>query len=164
MLKTTYLARFNEDYEKYSKLLFGVAVHILMSAQEAEDVVQEVFIKYAEEIDKVENAKFWLVRTTSNKSIDRYRRQKTFQNYAGKVFDEVTRPFATISTKTSIKKELRSVLEKFDEKERTLLTLKFGYEMQYDEISKILEIPEGTIKSSISRILKRLGDARGEEP
>ena len=163
MLRTKNLSRFNEDYKTYSKLVFGVSVHILLATQEAEEVVQEVFLKYAEEFDTVENPKYWLVRAATNMSIDKHRRRKTFRNYADKVVNSVRTAFITISTRSAVKKELRGILESLNEKDRSLLTLKLGHGYQYEEIAEILGIPEGSVKSALSRLLKRLKDQRGSQ-
>lgn len=164
MLQTRNLQLFNEAYQKYSRLIYGISLHILFDAQEAEDVVQECFMSFASEIDQVENPKFWLARAASNKSIDRYRKLKTAKNHALQSKSaETNAQFFTISTQSAISKELQKILESLEEDERALLVLKLGYDYQYDEISKLLGIPEGTVKSQVFRLLKKIQEAHGAD-
>ncbi|MBU6375708.1 MAG: sigma-70 family RNA polymerase sigma factor [Bdellovibrionales bacterium] len=162
VLQTKNLSLFNATYTQYSKLLYGISLHILFNSEEAEDVVQECFIAFAEEMDKIENPKFWLVRAATNKSIDRYRRKKVVQGHADKeIASDDQAPFFTISTQLALSKELRTILASLKEQERALLILKLGYDYQYDELSSLLGVPEGSLKSQVSRLLKKIQSIHG---
>ncbi len=160
MLKTQHLPQFNADYEKYSRLVFSIAVHILLRQQDAEEVVQEVFILYAKNFETVENPKYWLCRTASNFSIDRIRRTNRFNHYVDGVINGAKTLFLTISTKAAINQELEGLLSELDAKDRSILILKLGYEFTFSEIAAMLEMPESSVKSKVTRFIEKMGNQK----
>ena len=65
-------------FEPLRGRLFGLAYRMLGSRAEAEDIVQEAYVRWHEvESGRIENAEAWLVTTTSRLAIDRLRRLKT---------------------------------------------------------------------------------------
>jgi RNA polymerase sigma-70 factor (ECF subfamily) len=70
---------FRELFERYSDRMYRLAVGMLDDDYEAEDVVQEAFMRFFEKIDTFEGRSAvgtWLYRTTYNLSIDRLRKRK----------------------------------------------------------------------------------------
>lgn len=60
---------FSEKYEKYSSTIFKIAITYLANKADAEDVMQDVFIKLlysSPDFDNDDYEKFWIIRTTSN--------------------------------------------------------------------------------------------------
>ena len=165
LLETTNIELFHQVYNKYSKLVYSVALHIVLSKQEAEEVVQDVFIKYCEhfnKIEKVEDPKYWLTKVTTNLCIDKYNRSKRFDNYSENPEHNLKTNSFTITTKIAVKEELQGILWSLNEKDRSILILKLGQDCNYREISDILGIPEGTVKSTLSRLLTRIKNVRKE--
>ena len=53
-----------------------------------------------------------------------------------------------------VRNELEKILTKVEAKTRMVLILKFMEEMEYSQISELMNIPEGTLKARVSRVLK----------
>ena len=73
-------AAYDELVRKYERQLFRIAQHITQNREDAEDVMQDAFIKAYEKIDQFQgNSKFytWLVRIAVNESLMRLRKRRT---------------------------------------------------------------------------------------
>ncbi len=61
----------NEDYQQLKPLLFSISYRMLGSISEAEDIVQETFLKaYQVDEEKLENKKAYLCKMVTNRSLD----------------------------------------------------------------------------------------------
>ena len=147
---------FNQTYQQYSKLVFSVALHIVLNVQEAEEVVQEVFIRLSQNLSQVENPKYWLIRATANHCYNQYHRKKLFAKYLEQTVHRFKTVFFTITNKMVIEDQLQRILVRLNRKERTMLLLKYGQEYQYNEIAQLLQISEGTVKSTLARIKNKI--------
>jgi RNA polymerase sigma-70 factor (ECF subfamily) len=152
--------RYQEPLRRYARRL-GCT-----DPSDAEDVLQEVFLKCFVNLNNYDPAlKFssWLYRIAHNETISLFRRKKVrpspvateedlalFENLSdGKnLLDDLARE--------SDATYLQSALGKVTEKYRTVLILRFFEEKSYTEISDIMEIPEGTVATYISRGKKEL--------
>jgi len=147
---------FNKIYADYSKLIFSVCYHILLSKAEAEEAVQEVFIRFSQNYKTIEKPKYWLVKVANNYCNEQYNRKKCHQNYLARTMNHAKTLMKTMTMFFSNSDELQKVFICLDKKERFLLTLKIGYDYKHEEIAEILEVPVGTVKSSLSRLLKKI--------
>ena len=74
------MAAFDELTKRYTAMIFRVAMHIAGSREDAEDIVQDAFLKAYEKLDQFQgNSKFytWLVRIAVNESLMRLRKRRT---------------------------------------------------------------------------------------
>src|SRR5579872_1046541 len=74
------VAAFDELVRKYERQVFRIAQHITQNREDAEDVMQDAFLKAYEKLDQFQgNSKFytWLVRIAVNESLMRLRRRRT---------------------------------------------------------------------------------------
>src|SRR5919197_2244857 len=74
------VAAFEELVKRYDRNIFRIAQHITQNREDAEDVVQDAFLKAYENLDQFQgNSKFytWLVRIAVNESLMKLRRRKT---------------------------------------------------------------------------------------
>ncbi len=147
-------------YEHYSKALYGIILQIIPQQELAEDVLQEVFVKIWQNIKSYDTSKgrlyTWMLNIARNQSIDRTR-SKDFSNrnktvelsdnvYSGKVGVE-----AKIDD-VGLKKTLNNL----PEESRKLLDLAYFQGYTQEEISKILNIPLGTVKTRIRNTIINL--------
>lgn len=146
-------------YNLYHRLLFGMILSIVKKREEAEDVLQEVFVTIWEKAhtfnEKRGNVYSWLVTVTRNKAIDRIRSKgyKT-QKKASVSIDE---PDFTLegdkfdpleTTIYSNRAELvKNALDEIPENQREVLKIAYYRGMTQSEISEHLEIPLGTVKT-----------------
>jgi RNA polymerase sigma-70 factor, ECF subfamily len=164
---------FEHLVERYEDRIMRYARRFLLSEQDAEDAVQEVFIKAYTNIRSFDAArKFspWLYRIAHNEFLNGIRKKK---HDPIPFFDPDTllpHPVAPEQTDHSIKakelKELMSVnLDKLSPKYREPLVLFYFQDLSYQEISDILQIPVSTVgvrinraKSSLRQILLNSND------
>jgi RNA polymerase sigma-70 factor, ECF subfamily len=144
---------FTTLYEMYSKNVFGVIYNLMKDKEEAEDVLQEVFVKIWKNIDTYNESKgrlyTWIVNIARNATIDKLRskgynnsqKNATMDNFVN-VLDDNSRFINKIDTIG-----ISNFISKLKPKCIQIIELLFykGYTQQ--EASDELEIPLGTIKT-----------------
>ena len=163
-----------ELYDLYNRLLFGMIISIVKKREEAEDVLQEVFVKIWEKASTFKenrgNVYSWIVTLTRNKAIDRIRSKgyKT-QKKASHLVDE---PDFTLegdhydpleTTIFSDRAELvKKALEQIPEKQSEVIKIAYYKGMTQSEISDHLDIPLGTVKTRTRQGMIKLKRILGE--
>ncbi|MCK5415802.1 sigma-70 family RNA polymerase sigma factor [Candidatus Parcubacteria bacterium] len=153
--------------ERYKFKLFVYIRRISnMSAEDAEDILQDVFIKVYQNLNDFDNdLKFssWIYRITHNTVIDNFRKLKARPQIFDLDMDDDR--IKVLANEFDIEKEidekqfkevLNKVLSKLDVKFKEVIILKFLEEKDYKEISDIIKIPQGTVASRISKAKKLL--------
>ena len=147
-------------YNMYHRQIISVSYHCAGNIQDAEDIAQNVFVKFskiAPDVGDDFNVRAWLYRVAVNECIDRKRSFKRALQY---LFDSYGKKEQVLDSKFAKKVEmnldLKKLLNRVNEKTRIILILKFLQEMEYEEISKIMNMPVGTLKSIVSRGLKQI--------
>jgi RNA polymerase sigma factor (sigma-70 family) len=147
-------------YDRYSKALFSIILQIIPQQEIAEDVLQEVFLKIWQNIKLYDASKgrlyTWMLNIARNQSIDRTR-SKDFNNRSKtteleeNVYDNRQTVEAGIDD-VGLKKTLNNL----PEESRKLLELAYFQGYTQEEISKILNIPLGTVKTRIRTTIIQL--------
>lgn len=140
---------FNTNY----KSLLHICYLHTGNKQEAEEVIQEVFIKYMDKkpnLDSDTEIKKWLIRVAINRCIDIKRRFLIRLNY----FLNAEQVESYDLSSVQIKDELLRIMDKLDDKTKMAVILKYALEMDYKEISEYMNIREGTLKSMVSRAMQ----------
>lgn len=136
---------------------------------DAEDICQEVFVKVIlADKSKVKNMKSWILRIASNECYTVLRRRKTgllkeFRNYLLSHSDSVHSVENQFSERET-KEELQSLYSRLPDKIRMVIVLRYINDLTVPEIAKILDIPEGTVKSRLSRGIKMLNKMVAPQP
>jgi RNA polymerase sigma-70 factor (ECF subfamily) len=154
---------------KYGERLYVHAYCILKDAQEARDVVQEVFIKAMREprfFDDEFKMQAWLYRVTRNLcfnlSRDRRRRDgilATVPRNESVSADPIEAVFGS-----ERQEEIFEAIGQLTEDHRTILLLRYYDDLSYAEIARVLSIKLGTVMSRLSRARDRLLSVLGEDP
>ena len=163
---------FEEELFPHIDALHTFAYHMTYDATEADDLVQETYLKAFKFIDKYEkgtNAKAWLFKILKNAYINQYRKRSKRPT---KVDFEEALTYQETSDKSKVQYvDLRS--EIFDdmlgdEVTVALNSLPFDFKtvillcdiegFTYEEISKIIDIPIGTVRSRLFRARNMLKD------
>jgi len=155
--------------ETYSGLLFRVAYSLLRSRAEAEDVVQDVFVrilKRAPDLLTVRDLRVWLIRITWNLSIDRRRRVRHVQideDFAKSLVATNAPADEALDDAQRMKAVLRE-LEKLPRAERQVLLLSTVEELETPEVAKVLGRSESAVRALLFRARTRLRERldRGE--
>lgn len=145
----------------YGTLLFRIAHAALRNRAEAEDVVQETFIRvllHQRALDDVRDMRVWLVRIAWNLTLDRRRRIRPSQ--MDDAFAE-TLASATVPADRALTEatQLRTVLEEMErlpKAERHVLLLSAVDEMSTSEIAAVLNKSESAVRALLFRARTRL--------
>jgi len=155
--------------ETYSGLLFRVAYSVLRSRAEAEDVVQDVFVrilKGSPDLLTVRDLRVWLIRITWNLSIDRRRRirpEQIDEDFAKSLVATNTPADEALGDAQRMKAVLRE-LGKLPRAERQVLLLSTVEELETPEVAKVLGRSEAAVRALLFRARTRLRERldRGE--
>jgi len=149
---------FGELYEIYSKDLYRYACYVLGSGQLAQDAVQDAVCAAFIQISSLRNRdafKAWLFKILSNvcnRHISEKVRQRGTVPFDDNLEQTLESPPSTIETQLELEEILMTLTS--DEREIVLLSVMEGYKS--NEISEILGCPAGTVRSKLSRSLKRM--------
>ncbi len=153
---------FKELYFNYYPIIFKVAIYLLKEESEAEDAVQEVFLKIWQApsiLDEVENVKVYLITITRNLVFDKLKKQKKEKEHILQleslsiVQDEID--------ESAFKEALELAVSQLPPKCRLIFSLSRFEGLSNDEIAEYLEISKRTVETQISLALKAFrGDLR----
>jgi len=156
---------FAELVDLYSGKLYNLAFRMLGNRQEAEDVVQDTFMRVYKNLDRYDSQhKFstWIYRIATNQCIDRLRRRKAVYSLDAGVTDgdgmdgysmlPSTRPTPEQQLLLSERQRtIATAMESLPPKYKSAMTLKYVQDLSLQEISDILHIPVSTVKTRIHR-------------
>ncbi len=138
-------------YDNYSKAIFTIIKQIIPQQEVAEDVLQESFVKVWQNIQTYDISKgrlyTWMISIARNLAIDRTR-SKEFnkQSKTTTLQDNVTMMSGTVENKFA-DTGLQKVLTTLPSDNAKLIDLAYFKGFTQEEISKILMIPVGTVKT-----------------
>ncbi len=160
LLKERQQSAFSYLYDNYSGAIYSVILSIIPDRELANDVLQEVFVKIWRQIDSYDATKgrlfTWMINVTRNASIDTIR-SKAFQNSQQnrELTETVYESAGSIDTNID-KIGLRKLVHKLKEEYKTLIELAYFQGYTQEEISKIMGIPLGTVKTRLRTALIQL--------
>lgn len=157
-------------YDQYRVILFGLLVRILNSREEAEDVLQEVFLQVwrrAGDFDEQRGKPFtWLVTLTRSRAIDRLRALGSRQRLATSAAQEQPEEASDALKETyrSEQKEIvRRALADLPEEQRRTLLLAYFEGLTQSEIAAKINAPLGTVKTRMRSALTKLRETLGTQ-
>lgn len=146
-----------EVIKEYSDMVFRLAFARTGNQSDAQDVMQEVFLKYIQEgktFEDKEHLKAWLIRVTINTAknlVTSAWHQRTAQ------LEEADAVVVEIKEKSSVYYAMLELPEKY----RDILHLFYYEDYSIEEISRILEMNESTVKSRLRRGRQKLKEILG---
>lgn len=153
--------KFEAIFEKYKNLMFTSINNIINDKYLAEDILQETFIKITNNIDKIDDdihstkAKNFIMTVTKNTALDYYRKSIKRREVEVSVDELEESVFydsdEDLSSKIDTENRVISIFKNMKEKYRDIFLLKYVNELENDEIAKILNISEETVRKRISR-------------
>jgi RNA polymerase sigma-70 factor, ECF subfamily len=153
-----------EDLVKlHTKRVYAICYRFTNSDQEAQDLTQEVFLRVFRTLGSFRAGEgsfgVWLTRLTRNLLVDHYRRTKH-----ERVTDALEDKLAVLEEKTAQLSRtdgllagreagelLQCALQRLSPELRETVILRDLQEMEYREIARVLNVPEGTVKSRLNR-------------
>ena len=159
LLKQQTREGFNYLYNNYSGALYNIVFSILRDKELANDVLQEVFIKVWKQIDQYNAEKgrlfTWMVNISRNASIDMLRSKSYHLQKQNRELDDNVYTAGVTNIKTD-EIGLRKTVTRLKEEHKVLIELAYFEGYTQDEISKLLNIPLGTVKTRLRNALIQL--------
>jgi RNA polymerase sigma-70 factor (ECF subfamily) len=151
--------------------LYNTALRMTRNPQDAEDLVQETYLKaykYYDKFTEGTNFKAWLFRILKNTFINSYRKRQ--QEPPQNAFDEIEDSFESQVSSDSgsipnpeedalenvLDEDVQRALDALPDEYRMVVILADLEDFSYQEIAEILEIPVGTVMSRLYRARRRL--------
>ncbi|WML42730.1 RNA polymerase sigma factor SigJ [Neobacillus sp. PS3-40] len=160
-----------EMYEKYKRLLFKLAYQLTGSVSDAEDAVQDVFLKlYDVPPEKLGEPKAYLCKMVTNRCRDLQKTaRKKREQYFGEWLPEPLFNTDDDSMESSVVRDdllsygMLVLLEKLTPSERVVFVLREALSFEYHEIAKLIEKSEVNCRKLLSRASAKLGISSDEE-
>ncbi|CAG5078135.1 RNA polymerase sigma factor; sigW [Thermobacillus xylanilyticus] len=156
---------FAEIVGLYQDKLYHMAFRMLGSRQEAEDVVQEAFLRVYRNLDRYdEGMKFstWIYRIATNLCIDRLRKRKAtysldaestehegLDGYAVIPSDDRTPESEMLLSETQ--RIVRQAIDTLPAKYKSVMVLRYLHDLSLQEIGEVLDMPVTTVKTRVHR-------------
>lgn len=153
-----------EDYEvieKYSPVVYRMAYSMVKNPQDAEDIHQEVFLKFLKkkpEFESEEHAKAWFLRVTINLAKNLW---KTAWRQRVVSLGEVDREEEAALEQEEDK--LIETVKKLPQKYRTVVHLFYYEEYSLEEIARILGAKPSTVRTRLTRARQKLKELLKED-
>jgi len=152
--------RFEREAEKVFPSVFGTALRLTRSREEAEDLAQEAIVRAYEAFDRFDgtNFKAWMLRIVTNLFINKYRQRQRGpilnsldeENALEPVGNEAEVP-DRILFDHALGAEIEEALAKVPEDFRMAVILSDLEGLSYQEIADATDVPIGTVRSRLAR-------------
>ncbi len=151
---------FSYLYDNYSGALFGIVNGIVPDKEVANDVLQNVFINIWRKIESYDATKgrlfTWMLNIARNAAIDELRSKGYRDSQRNKTIDEGTEIPGAVTGPSISDVGLKKVLSNLKGELRVLVDMSYFQGFTHEEISKVLNIPLGTVKTRIRSALTQL--------
>lgn len=152
--------------DTYNKKIFNIAYRHFRNYDDASEMAQEIFLKIYQRINTYKGdcaLSTWVYRVATNRCIDELRKNKNLISFSldkNVIVDgeevKIDIPDDTESIEETIEKKdlsvlIKSFLTQLPDDQRLILILREYDGLSYEEISELLKIPVGTVKSRINR-------------
>jgi RNA polymerase sigma-70 factor, ECF subfamily len=147
---------YGELVRRHMRRAFSIAYSVLRHREDAEDVVQEAFMRTLERIDQLDETRPfhpWFYRIVVNGAIS-YRRARSLRATQRVAADDAvaTGPAPDRdAARSELRERLLSALDALPEQQRTIVLLADVEELNSTEIAAILEMPAGTVRYHLHR-------------
>ena len=152
------------DFETYRGLLFSIAYRMLGSAADAEDLVQDAFVRFAAaDREVVRDVKAFLVTILTRLALDQLKSARVQrEKYVGQWLPEPVftgrdaDPFAAATRGEAVQIALLAALERLTPQERAVLLLSEVLEYDHNEIAEMLDISAASSRQLLHRARERV--------
>lgn len=149
------------EFEAARPRLFGLAYRLLGSAQEAEDVIQDAFLRW-NDAESVENPPAWLAKVVTNLSLTRLTSARARREiYVGPWLPEpvltTDDPGDSVAVQDAVSMAMLTLLERLTPTERAVFVLREAFDYSHREIAEILDISEAYSRQVHRRAGIRIG-------
>ena len=159
-----------EIVQRYNRRIYNICYRFAGSAEDAQDLTQEVFIKMYRTLNSYDGDKgafmTWVTTVTRNLLVDNFRKKKQDRMtdsldapptehedampLGEQISDKGLPPDARVQNRET-REMVHRGLQKLSPELREAVVLRDLQDMDYREIATVLKVPEGTVKSRINR-------------
>ena len=176
LLQQNDLTALGDLYDRHQRLVFRTALGITGDEQVAADLLQDVFLRmhrFARHIDPSRPLEPWLYRTTANLTYTWLKRHKRWlrplEDVAEWLAGSKKQVPSYVVESTEEWKDIQKAVSSLSLQQRVVVVLYYINDLSLQEISEILDVPVGTIKSrlfygrkSLKKYLETDGTIHGE--
>jgi RNA polymerase sigma-70 factor (ECF subfamily) len=158
-----------EEFQTYRPLLFSIAYRMLGSASEAEDIVQEAYLRYHDaQADEVRSLKSYLSTIVTRLALDHLKSARASrERYIGPwlpepilTADGTLSPLQTVEQRESISMAFLVLLESLTPQERAVFLLREVFDYGYDEIAALIGASAANCRQIFHRARARVAERR----
>ncbi|MDF3294166.1 RNA polymerase sigma factor SigJ [Streptomyces silvisoli] len=158
-----------DRFESSRPRLEAIAYRLLGSATEAEDVVQETFLRWqAADIDRIKVPEAWLTKVLTNLCLNQLTSARARREiYVGQWLpepllsgDPMLGPADTAEQRESVSYAVLTLMERLSPNERAVYVLREAFDYPHQEIAGILDITEAASQQIFHRAKKHLADGK----
>ncbi|WP_067477545.1 RNA polymerase sigma-70 factor [Actinomadura hibisca] len=157
----------NEEFEEHRPLLLGLAYRMLGSMWDAEDVVQEAYLRWSgTDRTRVRAARPFLATIVSRLALDQLRSARvTRESYTGPWLPEPVAtdglgPVDTAEQRDTLSYATLHMMERLTPPERAVLVLREAFEMPYEQIADVVGASAATCRQTYRRAARHLAERR----
>ncbi|WP_340026375.1 sigma-70 family RNA polymerase sigma factor [Paenibacillus sp. FSL K6-1096] len=147
----------------FEKPMYIYCYHMLKSREEAEDALQEIFIRVYQQIHKYRpNMTFsaWLYKIAYHYSLNQLRSKKRWFRFIDRYkYDQPETPMEQIDSQTTLKE----LLDLLTTEERHILVLRALHRYDFNEIGEMLNMKPATVRKKYERLRKKLQAKEAKE-
>jgi RNA polymerase sigma factor (sigma-70 family) len=146
---------------KYKNQLYATILRMTRNPQNAQDLVQEAFIKVYQQLGKYDNKgsfSKWMYRVAINHCMDEFRKKSYKMKLVEINEEKVVNPNhpEVIFLKKEKNRELERLIGTLPEDERMIILLRYVNELSYSEISELSELPVSSVRNKLHRAKKKI--------
>ncbi|WP_369145417.1 RNA polymerase sigma-70 factor [Streptomyces sp. R44] len=158
-----------DRFEASRPRLEAIAYRLLGSASEAEDAVQDTFLRWqATDVDRIEVPEAWLTKVLTNLCLNQLTSARARrETYVGEwlpepllVGDPMLGPADTAEQRESVSYAVLAVMERLSPNERAVYVLREAFDYPHREIAEILDISEAASQQIFHRAKKHVADGK----
>ncbi len=147
--------------EKYQRRVYGIVRKMVIDHDDADDIVQEVFIKVWNNRNKFEGKSeifTWIYRIAVNESLQFLRKQKKRSLFSFGIDDQLLGKLDTSlgPDADEIERSLQKALLSLPDKQRAVFHMKYYDELTYEQMAEVLGGTVGSLKASYHHASKKV--------
>lgn len=145
--------------DRYKNPLYGIILRMTKNPHDAQDLVQEAFIKVYEQLDKYKaqgSFSSWFYKVAINHCMDQFRKKKFKQSEVDEEKIQDHRHPEVIFLKQEKSRQLERLIATLPPDERMIILLRYGDELSYQEISEALDLSLANVRNKLHRAKKKM--------
>ncbi len=152
---------FPDLVKRYQRPVYGVVRKMVISHDDADDIVQDVFVKVWHNIDKFkgESSLFtWIYRIATNECLQFLRKKRNRQWLGGDVSKELAEKLVSDNfiDGDEVQMKLQKAILTLPDKQRLVFNLRYFEELSYEEIAAITDTSVGSLKASFHHATRKI--------